>query len=82
MWMWLKVQLLAALVAALLSILTVNTSSYSVDPCGQILRKPAETSPEGTKRAICHQRYYTWNVPYQRMAGEHARADRNSHYRK
>ena len=53
MWKWLKVQLLAALVAALLAVLSINTSSYSADLYGQILRKPAETSPE---RAISRYR--------------------------
>ena len=45
---WSKAQLFAALVAALLSILIFNSSSYSADLYGQILRKPATTSPERT----------------------------------
>ena len=46
MWKWPKAQLLAALVAAVLSIVTVNSSSYAADLYGQVLRRPAKTSPE------------------------------------
>ena len=53
MWKCLKTQLLAALVAALLSIVTVNSSSDAADIYGQVLRRPAKTSPE---RAISRYR--------------------------
>jgi len=44
--MWPNALLLAALVSALLSIVTVNSSSYAADIYGQVLRRPAKTSPE------------------------------------
>ncbi len=50
---WLKVRLFATLVVALLSILAANSSTYSADLYGQVLRKPAKTSPE---RAISRYR--------------------------
>lgn len=53
MWKWPKAQLLAALVAAVLSIIAINSSSYAADLYGQVLRKPAKISPE---RAISRYR--------------------------
>jgi len=46
MWMWPNALLLAALVSALLSIVTVNSPSYVANLYGQDLRQPAKTSPE------------------------------------
>ena len=46
MWKRQKAQLLAALVAVFLSIVTVNSPSYAADLYGQVLRRPAKTSPE------------------------------------
>jgi len=46
MWKRQKAQLLAAILAALLSIVAVNSSSFATDLYGQVLRRPAKTSPE------------------------------------